>query len=104
MLFIIEQKTTEIGIRKTLGSNIRQLMFQLHQQYFWIMIFGFVVGGFAAYGIARSWLESFAYRINPGVVHFLGSGLVCLLISTFAIIFLTYRAASLNPVDVLKND
>ncbi len=104
MLFIIEQKTTEISIRKTLGANIRQLMFHLHRQYLWIMLFGFVVGGFAAYGIAQSWLENFAYRINPGVVHFLGSGLMCLFIATFAIIFLTYRAASLNPVDVLKND
>ncbi len=104
MLFIIEQKMAEIGIRKTLGADIYQLLLYLYRQYLGIMFFGFVVGGFVAFALVQNWLESFAFRIRPGIPHFIGPGLLCLFIVSFAVFFLTYRAARLNPVEVLKSN
>ncbi|MBK8501499.1 MAG: ABC transporter permease [Saprospiraceae bacterium] len=104
MLFIIEQKTAEIGIRKTLGASIAQLQLHLHKRYLFIMALGFMVGGALSYWITIRWLENFAYRIDPQIYHFIGAGLICTLVATLTISILTRRAAQLNPVDVLKNE
>ena len=104
MLFIIEQKTAEIGIRKTLGASIAQLQLHLHKRYLFIMAVGFIVGGALSYWIAILWLENFVYRIDPQFYHLFGAGLFCSLVATLTILILTRRAAHLNPVDVLKNE
>jgi putative ABC transport system permease protein len=49
------------------------------------------------------WLQSFAYKINPGVTVFLISGVLAFSIAWLTISFESFRAAKRNPVDTLRN-
>jgi putative ABC transport system permease protein len=52
----------------------------------------------------RTWLKNFAYRIDLTVPMFLGSALAALAIAAAVISVQTYRAASANPADSLRNE
>ncbi|NND33925.1 MAG: FtsX-like permease family protein [Saprospiraceae bacterium] len=104
MLFITEQKSAELGIRKMLGANAAQLMGNLHRPYLGIMAMGFLVASLAGIFISNKWLESFAYRIDIGALHILGAGIICFVISTLAVLSLTYRATRVNVIETIRTD
>ena len=55
------------------------------------------------YGM-NQWLESFEYKIDPGVGVYLVAGIISISIGWFTIGYQSIRAASTNPVDVLKEE
>jgi putative ABC transport system permease protein len=50
------------------------------------------------------WLSSFAYRINISFVTFIMAGFVALLIALVTVGYESLKAASMNPVDSLRNE
>ncbi|PHN05285.1 ABC transporter permease [Flavilitoribacter nigricans] len=102
MLFLVEQKTLEIGIRKTFGAGNFQIQSLLYRQYLALTLFGIVLGGSAAYWICSKWLENFAYHIPLQAVPILIAGLACLLLGWLSIALLGFRAGQLNPVEVMR--
>lgn len=95
-------RTREMGIRKVVGAN-RQQLFYLHMKLFLgVVIISMVAGIPLIYYLSGYWLNTFAYRIAPGILH---SVLPCLCI--IVIVFATAgwhanRNALVNPADVLK--
>lgn len=102
MLFLIEQKTMEIGIRKTLGAGNWNIQVHLYRQYILIPIGGMVLGGSLAYWAGNKWLENFAYRIDGQAGFIIVAALICLLLGWLSIAMLSFRAGQLNPVEVLR--
>jgi putative ABC transport system permease protein len=58
-------------------------------------------GQFAS--LARSWLNNFAYRINIGWWSFALAGLVVVALPGLVSSYHAFRAANLNPAQVLKH-
>jgi ABC-type antimicrobial peptide transport system permease subunit len=56
------------------------------------------------YFIAKSWLDDFAYRIDLEWWYFISAGLLTLLIAWLSVGFQTIKAASVNPVECLKDE
>jgi len=98
----INQRRKEIGIRKVLGATTgemtRLLLLNFVQWVALANIFAIPLGWY----VARQWLKNFAYRIEPGILTFVISGAIALLIAMTAIIFQTVRTANANPADALK--
>jgi len=100
--FLTMQRTKEIGVRKVLGASASQIIKILSFDFVKWVIVANVIAWPACWFIMDKWLQKFAFRTNIGIVVFLISGLLAVIIALITVIFHTYRAASSNPVKALK--
>jgi putative ABC transport system permease protein len=102
--YMTEQRTKEIGIRKTFGASAFNIVnIFVKNLAVWVIIaniLAFPIG----YYIINRWLDNFAYRINVGWKIFILSGLTAFMIALFTVVFQTVKAAAANPVDSLRDE
>ncbi len=100
--FTTEQRTKEIGIRKVLGATVNRIIIMLSCEFIkWVLIANIIAWPIAYFSMNR-WLQSFAYKINIGILTFIISALVALIISAITVIYQALKAARSNPVEALK--
>lgn len=103
-MFTVEQRMKEIGIRKVLGASIPNIMLLLSKDHAkWILLanlFAWPAGYFAM----NKWLESFAYKVEPGLLPYAAAGLFALIIALVTTGFLTGKAVSTNPVETIRHE
>jgi putative ABC transport system permease protein len=97
-----EEKTREIGIRKTLGASISSILRLLTKEYLKWVVISIVISWPLAYYLMDSWLQNFAFRIQLGWIPFLVSAGFSLLIALATVSIQVIRAATANPVEALK--
>jgi ABC-type antimicrobial peptide transport system permease subunit len=102
--FMARRKTKEVGIRKTLGASVSQVLILFSKEFTTLIAISFVIAVPVSYYFMQEWLKNFNYRINPGVSTYLLGVAV-----TFAVVIVTvgirsYRAAVANPVDALRDE
>ena len=101
-LFMVEQRTKEIGIRKVLGASMGKIFVLLSKEFAGLVLMANVFAWPAAYLLMRQWLQNFAYRVNIGLWIFVLSALVVFAIALLTISFQALKAATANPVDSLR--
>ncbi len=102
VFFSVEKRTKEIGVRKTLGASVPNIILLIVKEYFSIMVISTVIALPIAYFVSTRWLQSYAYKINPGI------GVLCFstgIVFTIALLTVSYgslKAALANPAEALK--
>ena len=100
--FTAEQRTKEIGIRKTLGASVPGIVSLLSREFTRWVLLGNLIAWPAAYLFGRKWLENFAFRMPmPWGLFVLAAGLA-LAIAQLTVSYQSIRAATANPVDSLR--
>lgn len=102
--FTAERRTKEIGIRKIMGSSVLGIVFMLSKDFTRMVVTSILIAVPVAYLIASRWLEDFAYTIDLKWWFFLGSAVVALIIAWLTVGLQTFRAATANPVDCLRDE
>ena len=102
--FTAERKTKEIGIRKVLGASRLAIMRILSASFVSTILLAILLAIPAGYYLADGWLQNFAYTINLNWWIFAFAGLMALLIAWLTVSFQTLKAASINPVECLKDE
>ena len=102
--FTAEQRQKEVGIRKVLGASISGLVFMISKDFSRLVIFAFVISAPIAWWLTNGFLDRYPYRIEIPwwVLPTVGAGslvLAVIIVSTQAV-----RAATVNPVESLKNE
>ena len=101
-LFISQQRTKEIGIRKVNGAKISEILAMLNKDFVkWVMI-AFVIACPLAYYAMNKWLENFAYKTTLSWWIFALAGLMALGIALLTVSWQSWRAATRNPVEALR--
>ncbi len=100
--YTTEQRKKEIGIRKVLGTSNSGITFLLFREFFVGLAVSLVLACPIAWVIMRKWLESFAYRIDPGIVTLLTACFLATITVLISISIQLIKAAGANPVDTLK--
>ena len=100
--FTMEQKTKEIGIRKTLGASSGNILKLLSNSFIrWVAI-SFIIACPIAYYFMDSWLRKFVYHREMSYAIFLISLALIVIIAQITVVYQTLKAARLNPVDCLR--
>ena len=100
--FMMELRTREIGIRKILGADIPNLIFNLSKDFTRWIIFANVIAAPVAYFILNKALMNFAYHIKISPAVFVVTFIASLLLAVLTIVSQTIRAALANSVKALK--
>jgi putative ABC transport system permease protein len=102
--YMAEQSTKEIGIRKTLGATVPQVVMTFTYTFLKIFTIALVISLPVGYYLADQWLSTFAYRIDLTPMVFLISALVVLGLMVVTVTYETLKAARANPVHALKHE
>lgn len=100
--FTSEQRTKEIGIRKTLGASMPGLILLLSKEFSLLVLFAFVPAAVAGWYVSEQWLEGFAYRVEMDPFIIFGSGLAAFAIAWLTVSYQSIKAAAANPVNSLR--
>jgi len=95
----IQQRLKEVAIRKTLGSSVNEIMFELIKSFLKITLIASVILIPIAYYFMQNWLENFAYRIDMPLLPFIITPVI-LTILVFIIVGL--KAFNATKIDLIK--
>jgi putative ABC transport system permease protein len=102
ILFYLEKRKKEISLRKVNGANIGQVVQLINLTFIkWVGI-AFVIAVPLAWYAMHRWLENFAYKTELSWWIFVLAGLVTLGIAMLTVSWQSWRAASKNPMEVLR--
>ena len=102
VMFTINTRIKEIGIRKILGASVTNIVSMLSTEFIKLVSIAFVIAAPIAWWAAYKWLEDFAYRTSMSWWVFALAGVFMLLIALITLSFQTIRAAMANPVKSLR--
>ena len=104
VLFTIDSRIKEIGIRKAAGSTTGRIVVMLNMEFFkWILVSFIIACPVIIYSMQK-WLQNFAYRVNLNWWIFASAGIITIIISLLTVSWLTWNAATKNPVDCLRHE
>jgi len=100
--FMAEQRTKEIGIRKTYGSSLFNIFMLINGRFVkWIFLANLIAWPLAWFSMNR-WLESYAYRTTISWWIFPLAAAVSIIIGFITVTYQSLRAAATNPADTLR--
>ncbi|MFC1492696.1 ABC transporter permease [candidate division KSB1 bacterium] len=102
--FMAEQRTKEIGIRKVLGSSLKQIILLLSKDFMICVILANVAAWPAGWILMQGWLQGYANRTELGISTFMMAGFISLFIAFLAVSYQSIKAASANPAKSLRNE
>jgi putative ABC transport system permease protein len=102
--YSLTRKAREIGIRKVLGASVSNIVVLFYKQYFRLVLIANLIALPLGWYFMRTWLSDFPYKVGISWWVFavsLSSGLI---VAFFTISFKTVKAATVNPVESLRNE
>jgi ABC-type antimicrobial peptide transport system permease subunit len=102
--FVAEQRTKEIGVRKTLGASVGQLWVLLSKDFVKLVLISLIIGSPIAYLMMSQWLEKFPYRTDISWVIFFVACSGALIITLITVSYQAIRSATSNPVNSLRTE
>jgi putative ABC transport system permease protein len=104
IVYALQQRTKEIGIRKVSGASVWDILKLISQGYTKLIVIAFLVAAPFSYWLMERWLEDFATRITPSVWIFIVTGISTLLLAMLITSYHSIKAALTNPVKVLMDE
>jgi putative ABC transport system permease protein len=97
-------RTKEIGIRKVNGAKISEVMVMLNKDAVKWLATAFVIACPIAWYVMHRWLEDFAYKTDLSWWIFAMAGLLALGIALLTVSWQSWKAATRNPFEALRNE
>ncbi len=102
--FVALQRRKEIGVRKTLGASVSDIVFLLSREFGRLVIIAFVVGSPIAWYAMQQWLAQFAFRVNIGIGVFVGAAAVTAAVALATVGYHAVKASMTDPVKALRHE
>ena len=104
VVFDSQYRKKEIGIRKVLGSTVREILVLFNTTYIQILCICFVFAAPVAWYFVNRWLENFAYKTPMFWWVYLIAFLLVSFVTTCTVTFQNWKAATANPIDSIKTE
>jgi ABC-type antimicrobial peptide transport system permease subunit len=102
--FTAERRRKEIGVRKVLGASDLNIIYLLSSDFTRLVVVAICISLPLSYLIVKHWLNNFEYRIDLQWWYFAGAGMAALLVAWLTVGSQAVKAASVNPVQSLKDE
>lgn len=95
-------RTKEIGIRKVMGADLKNIFVLLNKEFAWLAIIAFVLATPLSWFAMNRWLMNFNYKITIGWELFAISVAFGLAVALITVSYHAIKTALVNPADTLK--
>ena len=104
VVFTVENRMKEVGVRKVMGASVWSIIVALSKDFIKLMIVAAVIAIPLAYlFFDKLYLQTQQYyHVAIGPIEIIGSLLIMLLLGLTTIFSQTIKAARANPVDTLR--
>ncbi|MDR2235347.1 MAG: ABC transporter permease [Chryseobacterium sp.] len=99
---LIEQKLKDVAIKKTLGANEKNIVWDLTKRFLLICIIAVLISIPFGYYAMNEWLKDFSYRIDMPVWPYVLSMILLFILTFMVVSFKAYRVTRINLVNYLK--
>jgi putative ABC transport system permease protein len=103
-VFMLEKRKKEIGIRKTFGASVLNIISIISKEFILLVTVSNVLAWPAAYYATNRWLQNFTYRTDIGLFTFIISAIISLTIALLTVSYHTVKAAMVNPAEILRDE
>ncbi|MBX2899765.1 MAG: ABC transporter permease [Cyclobacteriaceae bacterium] len=103
-VFMANQKTKEIGVRKVLGASVESILMLFSKEFIRLILIGFCIAAPIAWYAANQYLEQFAYKITMSPVILIAGLGITLLIAVATVAYRSVKAALANPTHSLRSE
>ncbi len=104
VMYTINTRTKEIGIRKILGATVTNIVSVLSTDFIKLIGIAFLIAAPLAWWAVYKWLQDYAYRTTMSWWVFILAGVLMLLLALLTLSFQTIKAAIANPVKNLRTE
>ncbi|HEY9046089.1 MAG TPA: ABC transporter permease [Ohtaekwangia sp.] len=104
IIYTLEQRTKEIGIRKVVGASVWSIWIMIVKDYTYLILAAVALSTPFCIWFLNNWLEDFNYRIVLTPWSFVIAGGSLLLAAISITSYHVLKAARMNPVSVLKDE
>jgi putative ABC transport system permease protein len=101
IIFYLNQKRKEIGLRKINGARVGEIMIMLNKDFTRWVVIAFVIALPVSLYVMHKWLQNFAYRTELSWWIFAVAGLFALVIALVTVSWQSCKSARKNPVNAL---
>jgi putative ABC transport system permease protein len=102
--FMAVQRTKEVGIRKTLGASVSQILYLFLKEFTLLILIAFAISAPVGYYFMHQWLQDFAYKISIGPGIYIMSIIASIAIAWVTVGYKALKAALANPVKSLRSE
>lgn len=100
--FTVQERTKEIGIRKVMGAETRDILTMLNKSFLFLVLIANCLAIPIAFILSSNWLSGFAYRTEITIWPFILAILISIIVTIITVSLQAFRTAKANPVDALK--
>ena len=103
-VFMANQKTKEIGVRKVMGASVQSILMLFSKEFIKLILIGFCIAAPLAWYAANQYLDQFAYKIAMGPTVFLLGLAITFVIAILTVAYRSMKAAVANPTQSLRSE
>lgn len=101
----VDRRSKEIGIRKSLGATVHQIVSLLNKEFVWVMTIAAILGGIGGYYLIDMLLnEIYSVHMSINMISVVLSGIFVMIIGLSTTSFTIIKAASMNPILKLRDE
>ena len=104
LMFETKFRRKEIGLRRVHGASIREILEMFNRKFFYILLISFLIAAPVGYIVMDYYYSTFAYRSPLHWWVFLLAFVMVTIITVGVVTLCSYKAASENPAETLKNE
>lgn len=97
-------RTKEMGIRKVMGAEVKNIFILLNRQFIGLAMIAFVMAAPLSWYVMSKWLKDFQFKITIGWDLFALSMMAGLVVALISVSYHALKTAWLNPAETLKNE
>ncbi|MEJ0033829.1 MAG: FtsX-like permease family protein [Bacteroidota bacterium] len=98
VMFVVQRKVKEIGVRKVLGASVTSILNLIYKDFALLIVLAFFVATPVAWYLMGQWLENFSYHTSIDGWTFALSLLLVVAITSLTIAYQAVKASMANPV------
>nr|WP_321487746.1 ABC transporter permease [uncultured Draconibacterium sp.] len=101
-LFIMKSQTKEIGIRKVCGSSGQSIVLSFLSKNFIMVVIATLLSVPPTIFVMNKWLSNFAFKTDISWWVFVITFVFAAIVALSTVLFHSYRASQINPVQALR--